>query len=199
MKTVFGEDGAISVRERDLPEPRPGWVRVAVTVSGICGSDLHLLHGRFGPNRGIQPGHEIAGIVDAVGTAVTGCESGALVAIEPLVGCGDCHFCGVGTANLCPDNRMFGFALPGGLAQHVCVPAAVTYPLDPSLDARAAGLTEPFAVCVRGVRLAQVGVGDRVAVLGAGSIGLLSILAARHAGAAELLAYGTAVKLGPEM
>ncbi len=185
---VFQGTGEIVVKERDLPEPEPGWVRLAVTNGGICGSDLHLLHGTLVPNRGIQPGHEIAAVVDAVGD---GCaiSSGTHVAVEPILGCRHCHchYCNTGAANLCPETRLFGFALPGGLAEYLCVPEASLHALPPDLDRRAAALCEPLAVCVRGMRTGSIAPGTRVAILGAGSIGLLSILTARQAGAQEIL------------
>ena len=81
---VFGVGGAIELKERDLPEPRPGWVRLAIVSGGICGTDLHLHHEALGPSRGIQPGHEMAGLVDAVGDGVT-TATGTLVAVEPIL------------------------------------------------------------------------------------------------------------------
>jgi L-iditol 2-dehydrogenase len=183
---VFGKHGDLEVVDLSMPEPPQGHIRVAVTAAGICGSDLHLKRGVFGPNEGIQPGHEFAGVVEAVGDAVA-LSPGTPVAVEPLVGCGSCHQCSVGRANLCPTTRLVGLALPGGLAERVCVPADLAYELPSTLSREGSALCEPMAVCVRGVRIGHVSVGDRVAVLGAGSIGLLSILAARAAGAREVL------------
>jgi len=183
---VFGDGGSISVRERNLPEPEPGWVRIGVTAGGICGSDLHIKHAVLGDPKGIQPGHEVAGIVDAAGDD-TAIETGAHVAVEPILGCGWCHQCHVGRANLCPDTRLFGIALPGGLAEYVCVPETLLHRLPAELNRSSAALSEPLAVCVRGARIGQIEIGDRVAIIGAGSIGLLSILTAKHAGAAQVL------------
>ena len=183
---VYQADGSIAAQERDLPEPKPGWVRLAVTAGGICGSDLHIMHGGLGSPAGMQPGHEIAGLVDALGDGAT-LTTGTQVAVEPIVGCGGCHHCHVGRANLCGDVRLFGIALPGGLAEYVCVPESLTYALPRDMAAATAALSEPMAVCVRGARIGRIGLGDRVAVIGAGTIGLLSILTARNAGAAEVL------------
>jgi len=183
---VFQGAGKIGIEDRPVPEPKRGWVRIAVAAGGICGSDLHLLHGKLVPNRGIQPGHEITGTVESLGEGV-GIEVGTRVAIEPILGCRHCHYCATGAPNLCPDTRLFGFALPGGLAEYVCVPEQALHPLPAELDARAAALCEPMAVCVRGVRIGRVGLRDTVAIIGAGSIGLLSIPAARAAGAGEVL------------
>ena len=146
---VYGENGAIGVVDRALPEPKPGWVRIGVTAGGICGSDLHIMHQALGDPRGMQPGHEVAGIVDAVGDGVT-IETGTHVAVEPILGCGGCHHCHVGQANLCLDTRLFGIALPGGLAEYVCVPESLVHRLPTELSRASAGLAEPMAVCVRG-------------------------------------------------
>jgi L-iditol 2-dehydrogenase len=128
----------------------------------------------------------VTGIVDATGD---GCQiaTGTRVALEPILGCHSCHFCDVGAANLCPDTRLFGFALPGGLAEFVSVPEAALHVLPQSLGDKAAALCEPLAVCVRGMRIGAISPGQRVVILGAGSIGLLSILTARAAGASEVL------------
>lgn len=183
---VFGETGQISVIERDVVEPRPGWVRLAVSAVGICGSDLNLLYAHGDQSRGVQPGHEIAGVVDAVGDGVT-VARGSMVTVEPLIGCGLCNHCRRGAHNLCPTVKLCGFTRPGGMAELVNVPADTLYVMPSSLPATVAALAEPMAVCVRGVRLAGIGLGETVAVLGAGSIGLLTILVARLAGAREVL------------
>lgn len=183
---IYSGPKTIGVRERPLPEPEPGWVRIGVTAAGICGTDLHIYHAALGDPQGMQPGHEVAGVIDATGDG-TSISSGTDVAVEPILGCGGCHNCGIGRANLCPDNRLFGIALPGGLADYVCVPESLLHPLPAGLSRKAAGLAEPMAVCVRGARIGQIGIGDRVAIIGAGTIGLLSIVTARQAGASEVL------------
>jgi L-iditol 2-dehydrogenase len=183
---IFDDAGALAVVERGSPEPKPGWVRLAVSAVGICGTDLNLLYGKRGTSKGVQPGHEVAGIVDAVGDGVT-IATGASVVLEPLVGCGTCRYCRTGLHNLCPTLRLCGFTRPGGMAEFVTVPADGLYELPAGLPAHIGALAEPMAVCVRGARLAGLTAGERVAILGAGSIGLLTILAARAAGAGEVL------------
>jgi threonine dehydrogenase-like Zn-dependent dehydrogenase len=183
---VFNDIGELAVVERSLPDPKPGWVRLAITTVGICGSDLNLLYAHHGSSRGVQPGHEVAGVIDVVGDGVA-LKTGTAVALEPLVGCGTCRFCRTGLHNLCPDVRLCGFTRPGGMAEFLTVPADALYALPPALPSHIAALSEPMAVCVRGARLARLVPGERVAILGAGSIGLLSILAARAAGAGEVL------------
>ncbi|MEQ8483631.1 MAG: alcohol dehydrogenase catalytic domain-containing protein [Pseudomonadales bacterium] len=187
---VFGDTGQIGVVQKSPPEPKPGWVRLAVTASGICGSDLNLLYAHGNASVGVQPGHEVAGIVDALGDGLDGASGptlGSPVALEPLIGCGHCNACRRGRHNLCPSVRLCGFTRPGGMAEYLVVPADAVHAVPDSLPAHIAALSEPMAVCVRGVRLARLSPGDRVAILGAGSIGLLAIVAARSAGASEVL------------
>ncbi len=186
---VFGDTGTIGLVDRDPPEPRPGWVRLAVSAAGICGSDLNLLYAHADASRGVQPGHEVAGFVESVGDGVA-LASGASVALEPLVPCGTCAWCRQGLRNLCPELKLCGFTRPGGLAEFVHVPADALHPLPPDLPPAVAALAEPMAVCVRGTRLTGVALGERVAILGAGTIGLLSIVTARAAGAAEIVVSG---------
>jgi threonine dehydrogenase-like Zn-dependent dehydrogenase len=174
------------VVDRPLSEPRPGWVRLAITATGICGTDLNLLYAAPGSAKGVQPGHEVAGIIDLVGDSVT-LPVGTPVALEPVIGCATCRFCRRGLPNLCSNLRLCGFTRPGGLADYVLVPEDALYPVRPSLPASITALTEPMAVCVRALSHARLRPGERVAIIGAGSIGLLSILAARAAGATEII------------
>ncbi|MPY95296.1 MAG: alcohol dehydrogenase catalytic domain-containing protein [Acidimicrobiia bacterium] len=183
---VWNSSGSLDVADRPVPEPRPGWARVRVSSVGICGTDLHFFRGSFPSPAGLLPGHEVGGTVDALGEGVPGPEPGTVVAVEPLVGCGACPACRAGQYNRCPARTLFGVSARGGLAEYLVVPAGCLYPLPRALSATDGALAEPLAVCARGVRLAAVGLGDRVAVLGAGTIGLMAVLAARAAGAAEV-------------
>ncbi len=181
---VYSGSGTLAIVDRKRPEPAPGWVRVGVSAVGICGSDLHIYSGMLGDVQGLQPGHEIAGVIDAVGDGVT-LAAGTAVAIEPITSCGRCFQCTSGRGNRCAEHRLFGIKARGGMAEYLAVPADCLHVLPSDLDVHVAALAEPMAVCARGIRRARVAIGDRVAVLGAGSIGLLSLLAAREAGAAE--------------
>lgn len=183
---TFMGPGKVGLAEYAAEEPRPGWVRIAVSAVGICGSDLHLMAAHVFPNEGMRPGHELSGFIDALGDGVTGFETGQLVTAEPLMGCESCYHCRHGYRNRCPDFNIFGLHSPGAIAEYFNVPADLVFPLDRSLDVSVAALVEPMAVSYRGVRLGKVQIGDRVAVIGSGTIGLMAILAAKEAGAAEI-------------
>lgn len=182
---VWNDKGSLDIVERPLPEPRPGWVRVRVSAVGICGSDLHFYRGSFPSPAGLLPGHEVGGLVDLPGDG-TEAQAGTPVAVEPLAWCGRCTQCLTGNYNRCPKRTLLGVTGRGGLAEYMTAPAASLHTLPREVPPEAGNLVEPLAVCVRGTRLAQVGLGSRVLVLGAGSIGLLSIVTARAAGAAEV-------------
>lgn len=181
----FTAERAFEIRERTLPEPGAGEVRVGVRACGICGSDLHWFHGAF-PPPAVCPGHEIAGEIEALGKDVEGLREGDRVVVEPLLICGHCPACRIGEYQVCSRLGIVGVTHPGGFADAVIVPARAVFPIDVNMDPAVAALAEPVAVCVHAVRIAPVRCGDRVLVLGAGTIGLLSALAARAAGASEV-------------
>jgi threonine dehydrogenase-like Zn-dependent dehydrogenase len=182
---VWNRDGALDVEDRPTPEPRPGWLRVRVAATGICGTDLHFFRGSFPSPAGLIPGHEVAGAVDAVGEGVA-IQPDTPVAVEPLLGCGQCAQCASGHTNRCAQRTLFGVTTRGGMAEYMTIPEAGAWPVPAGLDTRDGVLAEPIAVCVRGFRLADIAAGDRVAIIGAGSIGLICIAAAQAAGAAEV-------------
>jgi 2-desacetyl-2-hydroxyethyl bacteriochlorophyllide A dehydrogenase len=178
--------GKIEMQTVQHPAPDAGEVVVKVRACGICGSDLHFYGGTF-PIPHCCPGHEISGEVADVGSTVTGVTAGDRVAVEPIVRCERCWACAVGDYQLCEHFRILGTTDDGGFADFVRAPAYATFQLPAGLDFDVGALTEPLAVGVHGVRLGGLQVGDRVAVLGAGTIGLLAILAACAAGAAEVV------------
>jgi len=119
-------------------------------------------------------------------SAVREIDIGDRVAVEPLVVCGRCPACRAGDYQICGEIEFLGVSRDGGFAEYVAVPRARVYPLPAELDFAVGGLAEPAAVSVHGVRLGGVSSGDRVLVLGAGTIGLLSVMVARSAGAGEV-------------
>lgn len=177
--------GNFELRDVPYPQAEAGQVLVRVRSCGICGSDLHWYHGSFPPPP-VCPGHEIAGEVAAVDSADAGVAVGDRVVVEPLVVCGACPACRVGDYQLCSAVRVLGISRPGGFAECVSVPQERLYRLPAALDFAAGGLAEPAAVAVHGVRLGHIALGDRVLVLGAGTIGLFCVLAARAAGATQV-------------
>jgi len=181
----WNSEGTLDVVDGKLPEPPPGWVRLAVAACGICGSDLHGFRHGAGGRPGSQPGHEVAGYLDKLGDGVD-LIAGQLYALEPVDNCNHCGHCASGHYNRCTTRKLIGVQAPGGLAEYVLAPASRLYPLPLGFDINQAALAEPLAVCVRAARLGNIDSRGRVAIIGAGSIGLLSIPAAFAAGASEV-------------
>ncbi|MEI4474139.1 L-idonate 5-dehydrogenase [Frigidibacter sp. MR17.24] len=179
------------------PAPGPGEVQIAVSHGGICGSDLHYYHhGGFGTVRVREPmalGHEVSGTITALGAGVTGLAEGDLVAVNPSRPCGQCEYCRKGLAQHCLDMRFNGSAMrfpheQGLFRAAVTLPAAQAVRLPAGTDLALAAMSEPLAVCLHAVAGAGSLVGKRVLVSGCGPIGCLTILAARAAGAEEIIA-----------
>ena len=178
---------------REVPAPGPHEVRVRVRRIGVCGSDVHYYtHGRIGPFVVEAPlvlGHEVMGVVEALGEGVTRLSVGDRVALEPGHPCRRCAYCKRGEYNLCPE--MTFMATPpvdGALAEYVIWPDDFAFALPDSISDDAGALLEPLAVGVWAARKGAVGPGDSVAVFGAGPIGCTTIQAAKAAGATTIIA-----------
>jgi len=176
----------VRVAEVPVPQVPAGWALVRVAYNGICGTDLAILHGKH--PRATAPlimGHEMSGWVEQAG--VTGPAAGTLVVVEPLISCGQCRSCQGGLTHVCRRLGLFGIDAPGAMAQFVALPPEVLHPVPDGVDPRMATLAEPLAVAVHAVDLSGMQPGDTVAVYGAGPIGVLTALVARHAGAGAVV------------
>lgn len=185
---VLAGPRSVEINDVDKPEPGAGEVLVRMRNVGICGSDLHFFRGEFPLPPGFILGHECAGEVEALGEGVTGFAKGDRVAVEGFKVCLTCRFCRTGRYQLCPSRKAFGLNAPGGLREYQALPAYTLYKLPDEIDFELGALLEPLTVSVHGLRLVDVRFGDRVAVLGAGSIGLTAIAAARAMGATYVAA-----------
>jgi 2-desacetyl-2-hydroxyethyl bacteriochlorophyllide A dehydrogenase len=177
--------GRIVIGEVERPEPGPDDVVVAIGACGICGSDLHWYHDQMMLPQEC-PGHEIAGTVAMAGRNVTELAEGDRVALEGIASCGGCRYCLAGAYHYCPRIGIVGITIPGGFAEFVRIPARHCFPVG-AMDLATAALAEPLGVAVHGVRIAGLAIGQRVLVLGAGTIGLMAVVAARAGGASEIL------------
>jgi (R,R)-butanediol dehydrogenase/meso-butanediol dehydrogenase/diacetyl reductase len=136
----------------------------------------------------LSPGHEFSGEIAEVGDGVEGFAEGERVAAEPIIRCGRCTYCQTGQYQLCSKRVLIGAFHQGALAEYIVVPAYTLYRLPHELDFDLGAFAEPMAVSVHGVHMANVSAGDKVLVLGTGTIGLTSVMAARAAGAGEVIA-----------
>lgn len=182
LEAHYQAAGRIHAREVAQRVPAAGEIRVRIERCGVCGSDLHCFRGHSELPKSC-PGHEMSGVVDAVGSGASKVREGDRVAIEPLWRCGACRHCASGNYHLCGRLRLCGVSAPGGMASSIIVPAYTAFTLPSGLDFELGALAEPMAVTVHAARLGGVRPGSRVLVLGAGTIGLVAAAAARHLGA----------------
>jgi L-iditol 2-dehydrogenase len=191
--------GPRDIRAEKVPHPgAPGAdeVLLRVTATGICGSDLHsYLDGRIGDTVLKTPlilGHEFAGVIEQAGLdALDGngqpFQRGMRVAVDPAQPCHRCDLCERGDPNLCRRLHFCGlFPDSGSLCEFMVVPARTCFTVPDTLDDEAAAMLEPLGVALHATDLAKIRVGDRVAVVGAGPIGLLILQVVKLAGAAEI-------------
>lgn len=186
---VVDEPGRCSVVDVETPEPGPGEVRVRVAAAGICGSDRELFAGTRPEGfvaYPVTPGHEWAGAVEGIGAGVDPGLVGAPVVGEGFRACRVCERCRTGQTNLCAAGYdETGFTRPGAFADRLVLPAHLLHVLPAGTDLVAAALLEPAAVVAAAVVRAAPAPGDRVAVIGGGTLGLLATqyLAASPVGA----------------
>jgi len=186
----------LRVEDRPVEEAQAGQLRLSLATGGICGSDLHYFnHGGFGAVRLREPmilGHEVSARVEAIGPGVSGFEIGQLVAVSPSRPCGHCRFCAEGLQNQCLNMRFYGSAMPfphiQGAFRESLVADAYQCVDATGLSSGEAAMAEPLAVTLHATTRAGSLFGKRVLVTGCGPIGVLSILSARRAGAAEIVA-----------
>lgn len=175
-----------------IPTAQAGEVLIAIQVCGICGSDIHAFAGKH-PfiDLPVVPGHEFSGMIRALGAGVGSLKVGQRVTVEPSLVCGVCPRCRSGRYNICDHLRVIGCQADGALAEYITVPASKVVALPDSISFTEAALIEPAAVGVHAVRRADVAAAQRVAIIGAGTIGLMTLQAALALGAREVIITDT--------
>lgn len=180
------DDGPLVLVDRPVPEPGPGQVRVRVSVCGVCRTDLHLAEGDLAPRRpGVVPGHEVVGVVDAVGPGARRFAAGDRIGIAWLRGtCGSCRFCRRGDENLCLAPRFTGWDEDGGYAEAAVVDERYAYPLPAAFgDEQAAPLLCAGIIGYRALRRSRLPPGGRLGVYGFGASAHLAVQVALFEGA----------------
>ena len=182
-------EGVVSIVTEATPVPESHEALVATLVSGVCGSDTHALHGEH-PALPLPyyPGHEVVGVVAAVGADVTSVAVGDRVTPEPTLPCGACKMCTTGRENVCENLKFLGCGFrEGGMAEYFTCDASRLHKVPTEFTDHQAALIEPLATPVHATRLAGDLSGKAVAILGSGTIGLLMLAAARAAGARRIV------------
>jgi len=193
------------LRIQEIPSTAPaaGQLTVQIKAGGICGSDLHYYHhGGFGTVRIKEPmvlGHEVSGVVRAVGSGVDDMPAGTRIAVSPSHPCMLCKYCQQGRQNHCLDMRFYGSAMriphiQGAFRQEIVIERQQAFAVADHVSDGEAAMAEPLSVALHAVRRAGPLIGKRVLVTGCGPIGALTIIAARHAGALEIVATDIAPK-----
>jgi len=204
----------LRIEDVKVADPAVGQVRIAMAAGGICGSDLHYYnHGGFGTVRLREPmvlGHEVSGHVEAVGPGITLVKEGDLVAVNPSRPCRNCDYCNKGHFNHCLNMRFYGSAMQfphiqGAFQQRLLVDETQCEIVSATVSAGEAAMAEPLSVCLHAVKQAGEVKNARILITGCGPIGALCIMAARQAGAAEIVvsdltdqALGYASRIGAD-
>jgi (R,R)-butanediol dehydrogenase / meso-butanediol dehydrogenase / diacetyl reductase len=189
LTAAYVGDRTMDVTQAEARPPGAGEVQIEVAYVGICGTDLHILHGAMDARVAMPAiiGHEMSGRIAAVGEGVTGWSTGDAVTVMPLDWDGTCPACLAGNQHICQHLDFVGIDSPGALQGRWNVRADLLVPLPADLALDRAALVEPVAVAVHDVRRSEVVAGDQVVVLGGGPIGALIAVVAQDAGASVLL------------
>lgn len=176
------------VMEIEPPKVAAGEALVRVAFAGICGSDMHIIHGDNAFVRFPRiTGHEFAGVVEAVGEGVTDVVVRSRVCVDPVISCGNCYPCRIGRPNVCSSLEVIGVHRDGGFEELVVVPAANVHQLPDHIGLDAAALVEPYTIAANVLDRMQPHPGDRLMILGAGVIGLTILQMALAKGIEEVI------------
>jgi len=185
---VLTETRMIKIKDVEKPRIREDEVLIKVKATGICGSDLHAYRGIHAFRKPpVILGHEVSGIVEEVGKQVKNINIGDRVTVEPLLGCGECESCFEGRYNICKNKKVPGIGgWNGTFAEYFVAHKKCIHKIPNSMSYLEGALIEPLSVGVHAVRRANIRLGDTVAILGAGTIGLMCLIASKQAGASKV-------------
>ena len=200
MKTILIEEpGKVVIKEQEKPIRKPGEVLLKILYGGICGSDLGTYRGTFAyASYPRVPGHEFSGEIVEIDENDRGLKSGMIVTVNPYFNDGTCYSCQRGLLNCCEHNETMGAQRDGAFSEYVSVPIERVYD-GKGLPAKTLALIEPFCISWHGVSRANVKEGDKVLVVGAGTIGVLAANAAKARGAEVYIADIAKEKLEEEV
>jgi threonine dehydrogenase-like Zn-dependent dehydrogenase len=185
---VFNGPGDVAVVERPTPEPGTGEIVLRVGAAGLCHSDVRVYKGEKYARQGVIPGHEISGVVAAVGSGVSDWSEGDHVSLCPIIACGTCSFCRVGKRNRCVKRITLGYDEDGGLGEYLLVPEPIVrlghvFRLPEGIPLDLASLLEPTSCVYNSMELLDVGPGTTMLLIGAGPMGLMHVVVAQALGA----------------
>lgn len=188
LQQIMTQPGEIIFKEVPIPEVKDNQVMIKIMNIGICGSDIHVYHGKHPfTSYPVTQGHEVSGEITELGKDVKGLYIGQKVTIEPQVYCGKCYPCRHGKYNLCEELKVMGFQTTGTASEFFVTDASKVTPIPEEISFEEGAMIEPLAVAVHGVK--QVGdvTGMNIVVIGAGPIGNLVAQSAKGMGAAKVM------------
>ena len=183
---VLSAVNALAIAEVEKPKPGIKECLIKVLACGICGTDRHIYHGEYPSAKPVILGHEFGGVIEEVGPS-SKFKVGQVVSVDPNIVCGTCPDCIAERTAFCPELTALGVNIYGGLAEYVLTPDSQIYPVKAELNPLHLAFIEPLACSIRGLDLANLKSGEKVAVLGGGVIGLLVVQLAKLAGASEIV------------
>jgi 2-desacetyl-2-hydroxyethyl bacteriochlorophyllide A dehydrogenase len=184
---VLDKPGVLSIKQVEYPVRKDGWAIIRIKAAGVCGSDINAYKGK-GQLLGypLVLGHESAGeVVETSGKSKF--KPGDRVMIEPYLSCGTCYACSQGHTNCCEHMQCLGVQTNGAMSEYVSHPESLLHPLPDTVSWAAATVSEPLTIAIHGVHNARVAAGEHVAIIGAGTIGILSGLYVLHKGGIPIL------------
>lgn len=209
---VFEGPNKIELKDVPIPELKAGELLLKVKACLICGTDIRIFRGK--KTKGVRTpnilGHEFSGVVEKVGEGVDEYKTGDGVSVAPVIPCLSCYNCKHDMENVCLNRNAFGYEYDGAFAEYVKIPAKAllsgnVYHIPENVDFETIALAEPLACCINGQRNSQIKLGDIVVVIGAGPIGLMHLLLAKHSGARVIVSElneqrrQTALDLGADL
>jgi len=184
---VFKNTKLMELQDLVIPVIKPEEVLIKVTASGVCKTDFHIFNGESPSKPPVVLGHEYCGEIVDVGKQVNSFSIGEKVAINPNIHCGYCEYCKAGKINLCENLVALGVTRNGGFEEYSAVPISQVYHLPGDVNFYQAAFAEPLSCCIHGLNLAEIELNDRVAIIGAGSIGLLMLQLVKLKGPKEII------------
>lgn len=197
MKAIIKENKeawSLSLAEIPVPGIRDGDVLVKIRSAGVCHTDVTILENNYIGRKPVPVpmvlGHEGAGEIVDTGPGISRSRIGERVAIEPISGCGNCYQCLIGNKNLCSQWNHVGITRDGTFAEYISVPSTQAHAISSEVDFSVAAVAEPFGLVVRSLEKAGLMLGETVAIVGPGAIGLMHLLAFKAAGASRVIMVG---------
>jgi len=177
----------IEVKELRIPKLKSEELLVHVDACGVCGTDFHIYEGNAPAKIPVVLGHEYTGIIIDTGSKFDKLKIGDKIAINPNIHCGYCEFCRKGKINLCSNLKALGVTLNGGMSQLSIVPVTQAHLLPNDFPFSKSVFAEPVSCCIHGINQAEIVPGEKVVIIGAGTIGLIMLQLAQLRGASEVI------------